>query len=498
MQEQNELTSIIKSGYPLILIETHEEPRALALLERIANLESQALFRWSVTDGIKRVTKTESVAESYQLTDALRHIDKTPQNGIYAMCDAHPFLDDPLNVRFLREIALEYYKTQRTIVLISPELELPDELLRVSARFSLVLPSTKTLRKMVNEEAELYSHQTGSKVKGSAAMVDQLIQHLRGLNKEDALRHIRQAMRDDGRLTQEDLTRVIKFKRDALAGNGSLSYETDVVDFSQVGGQANLKRWLEVRYKPFVDVNDVFGVDRPKGVLLLGVQGSGKSLAAKAVAGSWGLPLMRLDFATLYNKFFGETERNLRNALAAAEQMAPCVLWLDEIEKGLSGDGTGGSDGGVSHRVLGTLLTWLSERKSKVFIVATSNDISRLPPELIRKGRFDEIFFVDLPGSSTREQIFDIHLKRRKQDSTQFDLQQLALQSEGFSGAEIEQAIIAAVFEAYSVSHSMDTKSILNELQKTRSLSVVMGEKIAALRAWAEHRAVNADAEGVK
>ena len=229
--------------------------------------------------------------------------------------------------------------------------------------------------------------------------------------------------------------------------------------------------------------------DLPRGVLLVGVQGGGKSLAAKAVAGLWGLPLLRLDFACLYNKFFGETERNLREALKLAEQMAPCVLWIDEIEKGLA---SGDHDGGVSQRVLGTLLTWMAERKAPVFMVATANVISRLPPELVRKGRFDELFFVDLPDAEVRADIFRIHLARRELDVAGFDLSQLAAACDGFSGAEIEQAVVSALYAAQAQQQTVNQALLLQSIQSTAPLSVVMAEDLAALRAWADGRTVNA------
>jgi SpoVK/Ycf46/Vps4 family AAA+-type ATPase len=233
------------------------------------------------------------------------------------------------------------------------------------------------------------------------------------------------------------------------------------------------------------------GLPPPRGILLLGVQGSGKSLAAKSVAGAWKLPLLRLDFATLYNKFTGETERNLREALKGAARMSPCVLWIGEIEKGLAADESGG-DGGVSTRILGTLLTWMSERKESVFLVATANDISRLPPELLRKGRFDEIFFVDLPDATTRSDILCIHLKRRKLDPVNFDLSALSAATEGFSGAEIEQATVASMYEAHAHKVPLSTQHILSEISGTRPLSVMMAEKVEDLRAWARERCVPA------
>ena len=290
----------------------------------------------------------------------------------------------------------------------------------------------------------------------------------------------------------EDAQRVLKFKRDALGQGGLLEFEMDTGNFSDIGGLGGLKRWLELRRVAFSGDAAKLGVDPPKGVLLLGVQGAGKSRAAKAIAGSWNVPLMRLDFGVLYNKFQGESERNLREALKQAEAMAPCVLWIDEIEKGLASDG-GSSDGGVSRRMLGTVLTWMAERTAKVFLVATANDVTQLPPELLRKGRMDEIFFVDLPDAATRADIFRIHLKKRKLDPAKFDLSQLAVAADGFSGAEIEQAIVAAIYEALATKQALATQLLLAEIAHTRPLSVVMAEKVEGLRQWAAGRTVRAD-----
>jgi SpoVK/Ycf46/Vps4 family AAA+-type ATPase len=289
-------------------------------------------------------------------------------------------------------------------------------------------------------------------------------------------------------LTESDLDDLAKTKYRLLDNTGVLSLELDSAKFSQVAGLANLKRWLEQRRDIFVADQPPGALDLPKGILLLGVQGGGKSLAAKSVAGSWHLPLLRLDFATLYNKYYGETERNLRDSLKTAESMAPCVLWIDEIEKGLATD----DDGGPSKRILGTLLTWMAERQSRVFLVATANDIEMLSPELLRKGRFDEIFFVDLPDAEIREAIFRIHLEKRKQNPAIFDMDRLRSASEGFSGAEIEQAVVAALYASHASKTPLDTGHILTEIEQTRPLSVLMAEKIAYLRDWASSRTVTA------
>jgi SpoVK/Ycf46/Vps4 family AAA+-type ATPase len=395
-------------------------------------------------------------------------------------------------MRLLREIALSHYRCARTIVLLSPRLDdLPSEILRQSAHFQPRLPNRDDIRAIISEEARRYESQSGEKPRSDRHALQMLIMHLLGMDEEDVRRHVRQALRANGRIDEDDLRRVLATKHEALGGAATLAYEQSTVRFDQVGGLARLKHWIELRRRPFLEgMNEI---DRPKGIVLLGVQGGGKSLAARAVAGEWGVPLMRMDFGALYNKYYGETERNLRNAFAAAESMSPCVLWIDEIEKGIATD-SGEGDGGVSRRVLGTLLTWLAERKEPVFIIATANDVSQLPPELVRKGRFDEIFFVDFPSAAAREEIARIHLKKRGYDPAGFDVAGLAERCENFSGAEIEQAIVSASFEVLARGNALTAADILAEIERTRPLSVVMAEKIDALRDWASERAVFADA----
>lgn len=494
--EVQELGALLRSKVPIILIETHEEPRILKLLQQACNLEQQVMFRWSIVDGITRNGRDEPIYNTNNLVDALKHVDKTAQNGVYVFCDAHPGFKDHVNLRLIRETALEHHKTARTLVFVSPKLEdLPGELLRLAAHFRPQLPTREDIRRILSEEAQLWTQQSGEKARGDRAIVEQITLHLMGLEQDDVRRLVRQALRADGEINADDLRRVLATKHEALGGAGALGFEHSKLRFDSVGGLARLKHWIALRRAPFMESVGAETVDRPKGIVLLGVQGGGKSLAARAIAGEWNVPLMRLDFGALYNKYYGETERNLRQAFAAAEGMAPCVLWMDEIEKGVA---TGGADqdGGVSRRVLGTLLTWMSERNKSVFIVATANDISQLPPELIRKGRFDEIFFVDFPDPAARRQIFAIHLAKRGLDPKHFDLAPMLAATEGFSGAEIEQAIVAASFEARAAKREVDSAAILGELARTRPLSVIMAERIEALRDWAADRAVMADAPG--
>jgi SpoVK/Ycf46/Vps4 family AAA+-type ATPase len=289
-----------------------------------------------------------------------------------------------------------------------------------------------------------------------------------------------------------DLPGVMQAKYELLNRSGVLAFEYDTAKFADLGGMTRLKEWLKQR-RPAFDGSVTAAaarLDPPKGLLLLGVQGCGKSVAARAAAGIFGVPLLRLDFASIHNKYIGESERNLRETLATADVMAPCVLWIDEIEKGVS---TGEGDSGTSRRLLGTFLTWLAEKKTKVFVVATANDISALPPELIRKGRFDEIFFVDLPNAAVRATILMIHAQKRAVTLSDTHIGQLAHACDGFSGAEIEQAIVSAVYSAHATNETVNATHVLEEIKATRPLSIVMAEKIGELRAWAAERTVSAD-----
>jgi SpoVK/Ycf46/Vps4 family AAA+-type ATPase len=286
-----------------------------------------------------------------------------------------------------------------------------------------------------------------------------------------------------------DLPGVMAAKYRLLNRGGTLTYEPDTAKFAEIGGLARLRHWLESR-KPAFD-GGAPELDPPKGVMLLGVQGCGKSLAARAAAGIFGVPLLRLDFASLYSKWHGESEKNLRESLRSAEGLAPCVLWVDEIEKAVASGGEG--DGGVSRRVLGTFLTWLAEQRARIFVVATANDVHALPPELVRKGRFDEIFFVDLPSRAARAAILAIHARKRSVQVFPEELSALAAHSEGFSGAELEQAVVAAMYSAHSSKQPMSAALILHELRETQPLSAVMAEQVNALRAWARDRTVPAD-----
>jgi SpoVK/Ycf46/Vps4 family AAA+-type ATPase len=463
----------------------------VALFQRLFTRVSKPLFQWTVTEGLKRIDiDYPPQSHNREPADLLSHIKGATTPGIYLLSDFHPYLDDPTHVRLLKDIALAKQELDHTLVLISHKLDVPPELQRFCARFELSVPGREQVRQAVLLEAQAWSRRSGGRnVKTSKRLLDLLTENLVGLPLKDAKRLARTAIEDDGAITESDLPEIQKAKFELLGQDGVLSFEYDTARFGDVGGLESLKRWLALRRSVFAGGVHKPGLDPPKGILLLGVQGCGKSLAAKAVAGAWGVPLLQLDFGTLYNKFFGETERNLRGSLKTAQAMAPCVLWIDEIEKGV---GTDRADAGTSRRVLGTLLTWMAESRTRVFIVATANDIEALPPELLRKGRVDEIFFVDLPDADTRRTIFAIHLRSRDLDPERFRLDHLAEASDGFSGAEIEQAVVSALYAAYGRSAALETADVLKEILDTRPLSVVMRERIDSLRAWATERTVPA------
>ena len=486
----NDLSLLLDSEVPILAIESFEEPRVLEMITRLAVNRASPLFTWSATEGLNRLGFGERVKDNEDSKDpanVLNIIKADSQPGIYVLCDFHPyFKDEPLNIRLLREITMRHSMLGHTVVLLSHALSLPNELKRYSACFELSMPDEGQLMNLVREE---WSKSKGGRpVRSDKATFNKLVHNLKSVHFQDARQLIRAIIYDDGAIDETDLPELNKAKFALMDMEGVLSFEYDTAKFTEVGDLSNLKQSLEARQNTFMEENA--NLDLPKGIMLLGIQGIGKSLAAKAVAGMWSLPLLRLDFGSLYNKYFGETERNLREALKLADLMSPCVLWLDEIEKGIS---VSQNNSGISQRILGTLLTWMSERKSRAFIVAISNDITMLQPELARKGRLDEIFFVDLPEQNVRKDIFEIHLQKRNEGPAQFDLEELAILSEGFSGAEIEQTIVSALYTAAGIDEKLSNTQLTTAIKSTNPLSEVMHENITSLRHWAKERCVFAD-----
>ncbi|MFW6092756.1 MAG: AAA family ATPase [Pseudomonadota bacterium] len=486
---------ILDAGIPIVAVESADERRVLALLLRLAMERQLAFFEWRTTRGLERGGFGSEPERGEELADPealLAHIAATPGPALYALCDFHPYLvNEPKIVRYLKDIALEQERLGNTLVLVSHALEIPKEIGRLSAKFDLRLPSDQELVALIRTQAKAWSEANGGrKVRTDQQTLDRLVANLRGVSHADAQVLIRHAVFDDGAITDSDIPEVNRLKFELMDAEGVLHFEYDTESLADVAGLDNLKSWLSLRRHAFLEAS----ADRPRGVLLLGVQGGGKSLAARAVAGTWGVPLLRLDFGTLYNKYFGETERNLRNSLRQAALMAPCVLWMDEIEKGVA---TGDSDNATSQRVLSTLLTWMAENQDAVFIVATANDIAPLPPELVRKGRLDELFFVDLPEVEARREIFRIHLAKRGIEAEHFDLDALAAAAEGFTGAEIEEAIVAARYLAGARAEAdapaaLTQQDVVDAISRTFPISVTRAESIRGLREWARERTVPA------
>jgi SpoVK/Ycf46/Vps4 family AAA+-type ATPase len=495
MSDRDDLEIILRSHVALITVCTHEETRIVDLIKSLAPALDMPLSRWTVTDGLdaligdatfnrnelRLVDESHIEARAKSTTDpeyALRVVRDAKQPGIILLLDFHSFLSEPVITRLIKEIAQDHDIRRQKLVFISHDIKLPRDVERFSASFEIKLPTPRAIGRIINEEAAIWaSRKTGERIRVDREAVNALVTNLAGLTDSDARRLVRNAIYDDGAITAEDVPELVAAKRNLVDQGGLLSFEFDTAHLADVGGFDNLKHWLERRKTQFQTATSV--TDRPKGVMLLGVQGGGKSLAAKAIAGIWKVP---------YNKFFGETERNLREALRTAESMAPCVLWCDEIEKGIA---TGDYDSGTSKRLLGTLLTWMAENRKAVFMVATANDVTALPPELMRKGRLDEIFFVDLPTPPVRQEIFSIHLSKRQLDPERFDLEALALNSEGFTGAEIEQAVVAARYAATAMDTTASTELVIDELLMTKPLSVVRFEDVERLRRWAEGRTVS-------
>ena len=495
MNELQDLVALIRANTPLIVIETPDEPRVVALFRQALGQAWRALWRWSITEGLCRLDLGGEQASGIapDASSTLAAIRNAHQRGIYLLLDFHPYLQYATTQRMLRDILQRTDGQPHVIVMVGTKVELPDELEALATRFSPRLPDAQALQAIVADEAAHYAREHGGRraeVNQDAAA--QIVRNLQGLSETDARRIARQLVFRDGALSHDDLPALARLKFELLNKSGHLHYEYDTARFADVAGARRLKRWVEQRRRVFVEGDAPPGLDPPKGILLLGVQGCGKSMLAKAIAGGFQAPLVRLDFGTLYDKYHGETEKNLRAALASTEQLAPCVMWIDEIETGLSSDG-GDGDGGVSRRVLGFLLTWMAERKSRVFLVATANQIDALPAELLRKGRFDEIFFVDLPDTGIRADLFRLHLLKRGLDAASFDLPALAQASDGFSGAEIEQVIVAALYAAHGVAMPVTDFTLRQEIRATRPLSVVMHERVQALRDWAASRTVPAD-----
>lgn len=488
-----ELRLLITSRTPIISVETPEEDRFSELLARVASEMSVPLYVWSVTGGLARWGGA-ALYNSDQPEQSLANIATMEGDGIFLLKDFARYCDNDRISRRLRDIADGFRTAKRAIVLLAATIQLPRELEADTAAFHLGLPSAEDLLPEVTRTLAELHRQQGTPVELDAIGISQLAKALVGLTEEAALRLLRKSVLSRGKADGPVLDDVLAAKRLALRTDALLEPVPGGATFKDIAGLENLRAWIAKRKAAWSPDGQKFGLVPPKGILIMGVQGCGKSLAARAVAGEWGYDLVRLDAGALYDKYVGESEKRLRRALDLAQKLSPVVLWMDEIEKAFASAGSSGdADAGLSQRLVATLLTWMQDREPGVFLAATSNNISVLPPEMLRKGRFDEIFFVDLPGDAVRRELFSLHLRKRGRDAARFDLAALSSASEGFSGAEIEQAIGAALYTAFSQKRELDTAILLAELKSTRPLSVTRAEDLAALREWATSRAVPAD-----
>lgn len=492
MEVLKDLELLVLSRYPIIAVETYEEERIEEILKRIAAKLGIALFMWTLTRGLERVGAGNPIYDSQHPLKALGNLAAIPNEGIYLFKDLHRYLGEADVVRKLQDLARPFARDRRALVLAAPQITLPPELEKITAFFRLDLPTEHELKILAKNVVKNLSQHHKITVALSSDEFDRLVEGMKGLTLVEAERALTRAVIEDLALTLKDLDIILETKRALLEKDGVLEYLPAEEGMGEIGGLENLKRWLAKRKKAFTPEAKRFGIPAPRGIILLGVQGCGKSMAAKAVAREWELPLLTMEPGRLYDKYVGESDKNLEKALKTAERMAPCVLMIDEIEKGFAYVGSSEADAGLSKRIFGRLLGWLQERKASVFVVATSNQIEALPPELIRKGRFDEIFFIDLPRHDERKEIFRAHLKKRKRDPAAFDLEALAHASEGFSGAEIEQAVVSALYTAFAHGDDLHTPLVLDEMKATRPLSVTRHEEVAALRAWAQDRTVPA------
>ncbi len=495
---QQELDVLVRARYPIIYVVTWEEERVERCLREIGAARNKNLFVWTITQGIVKsgTDAQQSKSGSGNTSDPLAALDAVihqVEPAIYLFKDFHRFTDDErcnLSViRRLRDVAHHLRDTYKTIVITSPLMRIAPELTKDVTVIDFGLPGTDDFNKLLDRIVEDVKDNPKVKIDLDAESRERLLNAARGLTLKEAENVFAKTLVTDGRLCGNDVNVVFSEKQQVIKKSGLLEYYESQEKFSDVAGLENLKEWLKKRSIAFTDKAHRFGLPSPRGVLLLGVQGCGKSLCAKAVSGLWGLPLLRFDIGRMFSSLVGSSEENIRRAIQVAESVAPVILWVDEIDKALAGAAnSAGSDGGTAARVFGTLLTWFSEKTSPVFVIATANDISNLPPELLRKGRLDEIFFVDLPSPLERQEIFRIHIEKRGRTAANFDLEDLARVSEGFNGAEIEEAVIAGLFDAFSTQQELNTEIVKGAINETVPLSKTMSEELNRLRTWATGR----------
>ncbi len=486
-----ELEILIQAQYPLIYLLTPEEERAESVLASIAKLKPQRrVFVWTVTRGLVEYGNPRSITQhnTQSPQPAIQWVLDQKEPGIFIFKDLHDFLDNTEVKRWLRDTITGLKGTNKTIILMSPMQVVPVELEKDIVVVDFPMPEMKSLEKILNRQLEEIAVRPGSVAPETR---EKLVKSALGLTLDEAEKVYRKAVVTSGKLSEAEVEVVLSEKKQLIRRNGILEFLEESETMESVGGLEELKHWLLQRSDAFTERARTYGLPQPKGMLILGVPGCGKSLIATTTARVWGLPLIRLDMGRVYDGTTeGKSESNLRGALRTAQSLSPAILFIDELDKAFAGaSGSSDSDGGTSSRIFGSFLTWMQEKKSPVFVMATANRVDRLPGEFLRKGRFDEIFFVDLPNIAEREDIFRIHIQKRNRDVNRFDLRQLATACDGFSGAEIEQVLIAAMYESFAQHREFTQLDILAATKATQPLSRTMTEQVTALREWAQRRA---------
>ncbi len=501
---QSELETLVRARYPILHIASYEEERVEESLSLVATRRGKNLVCWSITRGL--YTYGESLTQGKRsfganTTDpiaALEEVVRQVDPIVFVFKDLHPFLKDHSVVRKLRELAHHLKSSPKTLVLISPELCIPSELEKDVTPVDFPLPGISEIGSLLDSIVKDVTEHGQMELSVQENDREKLLKAALGLTLKEAENAFARAVVQRGNLSSGELSLILNEKKRVIQKSGILEYHEANEDLDDVGGLDGLKDWVRKRSVAFSEEARQFGLSSPKGVLLLGVQGCGKSLCAKAISAVWNLPLLRLDMGRIFSSLVGSSEENMRRAIRTAESVAPSLLWIDEIDKAFAGmSGSGNSDGGTGSRVFGTFLTWLQEKTSSVFVIATANNISNLPPELLRKGRLDEIFFVDLPDSHEREEILRIHLQQRKRDPEQFELDELVNLCDGFSGAEIEQSLNSALYDAFDQGGELDTLTLAHSFSECIPLSTTRKEEIEELRTWAHKRARSASQKRV-
>ncbi len=494
---EEELNVLIRAKYPILYIVSWEERRIEQTLRQVAAQLRKKLYGWTITTGILPLDGYDGLMPDPGTASPLRALDAiatSQESAIFVLKDFHPFLDErhplqdqPVIVRRLRDITSQLKESRKTLVILSPLLHFPPELEKDIIVLDYGLPTLDEMSQSLDRVIRSAREVSNMQLELNPEMREKVLSAAQGLTCTEAENVFAKSLVMTRSL---DVDVIISEKKQIIRRSQILEYFEADEDMNYVGGLSLLKEWLAKRSLAFSERARQFGLPEPKGLLLLGVQGAGKSLIAKAISSQWRLPLLRLDLGSLFSELVGSSEQNMRTALRLAESVSPCLLWLDELEKGLAGVASSHlSDAGTTARVFGGFLTWMQEKTAPVFVVATANDISILPPEALRKGRFDEIFFVDLPNRSERREIFSIHIAKRGRDPQKFDLDALARLSENFSGAEIEQAVISALYDAFEGGHDLTQQDVANALQSTVPLAQTMEAQITHLRNWARTHA---------